>query len=826
VVPRQLPADVPAFTGRARELRKLDGHLRSGGSGGPATGVIRVLEGTAGVGKTALAVRWAHRAADRFPDGQLYVDLRGYATGPPLAPIQALSGFLRALGLSPEQVPSDLDEAAAAYRSRLADRRVLVLLDNAASAEQVRPLLPGGGGCLVLVTSRDQLSGLVARDGARRLALDVLPASEARSLLARTLGAHRVRAEPAAVSELVDLCGRLPLALRIAAANLTGGRSAIAGYLAQVRGRDRLSALAVAGDEQAAVAAAFDQSYCRLPEPAQRMFRLLGLVAGPDLTPEAAAALAGTTGEEARRALAALAGAHLVEEHVPGRYTCHDLLRAYARDRVRATETAADRADALGRLYDYYLATAEAAAELLYPYALRLPRPGGAAAAGQPDRFPDPAGAVGWLDAELPNLVAAARQAAADGAGATVWLLADSVRSYLLQRGNTADGESLVEASLLAAAAAGERQAYGCALHARAGLRYRQGRVREAIDDLTRALATFRDTGWQEGQGAALVNLGSVHSHLGRLPDAVGYYTEALALYERIGSRYGQVGVIGNLGVVLLELGRLREAADQAGRAATALADLGSPHVEALNFGTLGEAHRLLGEFGISRRCYSRAQSRYRAMGDRTGEGSILLGQAMIYLDTGQPVPARELAQAALRIARDTEHSGHEAAALAGLASILGRCGQPGPARDAGLAALELARQIGDLHGEAEALIALAETGPAPDRASADRALEIAQGAGFRLLEGLALTAAAKLSLADGAPARSVKQGEHALTVHAATGHRLGAVRTHDLLARAWSRAGRPDTAGEHRRQARDGLIELGLPAPPDRDAAEAPAGR
>jgi DNA-binding SARP family transcriptional activator/Tfp pilus assembly protein PilF len=838
VVPRQLPADVPAFTGRAQQLRRLDRQLRPAGAGRGAGGAVWVLEGTAGVGKTALAVRWAHRVADQFPDGQLYVNLRGYATGAPLSPVQALSGFLRALGLPADQVPSDVDEAAAGYRSRLADRRALVLLDNAASAEQVRPLLPGGNGCVVLVTSRDQLAGLVARDGAQRLALDVLPPGEARALLARTLGTLRVKAEPAAVSELVELCGRLPLALRIAAANLTGGRYAIADYLAQVRGRDRLAMLAVAGDEQAAVAAAFDLSYRRLPEPARRMFRLLGLLAGPDVTAEAAAALAGTTIGPARQALAALAGAHLLEEHRPGRYGCHDLLRAYARDLARAyardlaraEEAAGDRpAAALARLHAYYLGTADAATDLLYPHALRLPR------AGRPDgpavRFPGPAEAAHWLDAELPNLVAAARQAAADGIGATVWLLADALRSFLQQRGYTADGEALAQAGMLAAAAAGERPAYGCALLGRAGLRYRQGRGEEAIDDLSRALATFRDAGWLAGQGAALANLGSVQSQLGRLPEAVGYYSEALAIYEQIGSRFAQAGLIGNLAVVLMQLGRLREAADHAGRAVTALADLGSGYVGALNLGTLGETHRLLGEFGIARRCFSQAQSRYRAIGDRSGEGSMLLGLAMVHCDTGQPASARELARAALRIARDTEHSGHEASALVALAEIHQRAGEPGPARDAGHCALALTQRTGELDVQAEALIALAAPGlepggPAPARNHADRALEITRRGGFRLLEGLALTAAAEVSLAGADPARAIEEGGRALRLHAGTGHRLGAARTHDVVARAWLAAGRADAAGGHQREAGRILAELGLPdrspgpppgPPPDR---------
>ncbi|HEU4421103.1 MAG TPA: BTAD domain-containing putative transcriptional regulator, partial [Pilimelia sp.] len=341
-VPALLPADIPAFTGRVRELRDLD-DLLDGGEGRPAAVVITAIAGTAGVGKTALAVRWAHRVRDRFADGQLYVNLRGYAASAPMRPIDALSRFLRALGVPAEQVPHELEEAADLYRSLLADRRVLVILDHARGPDQVRPLLPGGSGCLVLITSRDRLGGLVAHEGAHRLTLDVLPPDEAHTLLARVVGAERVAAEPAAAEDLARACAHLPLALRIAGANLINHpQHRLADYLGELRDGNRLASLEVDGDEQAAVRNNFDLSYTGLPAPAQRLFRLLGLVPGPDVTAGAAAALADVPPQLAARELDRLAGAHLISESAPARYAFHDLLRLYAAEHARLEESDAD----------------------------------------------------------------------------------------------------------------------------------------------------------------------------------------------------------------------------------------------------------------------------------------------------------------------------------------------------------------------------------------------------------------------------------------------------------------------------------------------------
>jgi DNA-binding SARP family transcriptional activator len=333
-VPAQLPSAAAGFAGRDSDLAELDALLAGRSPGGP----VVVITGTAGVGKTALAVHWAQRHRDEFPDGQLYVNLAGYAPAPPLPPERALAGFLRALGVPAERIPPEGDEAAALYRSLLADRRVLLVLDNARSPDQVRPLLPGGAGCLTVITSRDRLAGLAVREGARLLPLDVLCPGEALEVLAGVLGADRVGADPDAAAEVAALCAGLPLALRIAAAHLTRhARQPMGGFAAQLRAGNRLSMLSVAGDEQSAVRASFDLSYAALRPAARRMFLLAGLNPGGDLSARAAAALGAVPAGAARDALADLTEAHLMDEDVPGRFGMHDLLRLYAGDRARAT---------------------------------------------------------------------------------------------------------------------------------------------------------------------------------------------------------------------------------------------------------------------------------------------------------------------------------------------------------------------------------------------------------------------------------------------------------------------------------------------------------
>jgi DNA-binding SARP family transcriptional activator/tetratricopeptide (TPR) repeat protein len=810
VVPAQLPAAPPRFVGRAAQLARMDATLS--GPASPAAPIA--IEGMAGVGKTALAMHWAHRVRDRFPDGQLYVDMCGHAAEPPASPLppaEVLARFLRALGVPAAQLPAGLDEAVASYRSLLADRRVLVVLDNVADPDQARPVLPGGRGCAALVTSRGRLTGLVAREGAVLLELDVLSAPEAVALLAAVAGRDSVAAEPSAAAELVELCGRLPLALRIGAANLAArpGRT-LASYVSWLRGYDRLAALAVDGDRQAAVGVAFDASYRRLAPPAARMFRLLGLVPGPDLAVAAAAALAGIPPSRARLQLAELASAHLLDEHRPGRYACHDLLRVYACDRADADEPVAGRRAALDRLYRYYHKLADAADRLLYPQALRAPSP--AAQGGGEAPFADLAEALGWLDAECANLVTAVRHAATIGPVAATWPLADALRGYLLQRAGAAEGLSCLDAGVAAAEAAGEPRAQARLLLARAGLNHRQGHTDGTVADLTRAGELSEAAGWPEGQGAVLSNLGTVHSRLGRLDLAVSYDREALALNERLGSRQGHATALGNLAFDLLLLGRLREAAEHAQQAARAHAALGARLGEATCLATAGRSSRLLGDLPGAVRQLARARSGYRSVGDRGDEASALGALALVYCDAGRTRRALALSRAARWLAEESGHRGHEASSLTILAIVELACGRYASAHGHARRALELARRTETRDAEVEALLALAaaqqRSGTGTEaRRHAREALAISRRSGYRLLEGRALTVLAETSLADGQPDRATAHSEAALEIHRETGYQLGqAVAQRVLAAAASPTAGTAGTPPAER---------VATPAPP-----------
>ena len=486
LVPRQLPGAVPHFTGRAAELAALTRALDTAGEQ-PGSVPIAAIGGTAGVGKTALAVRWAHQVADRFPDGQLYVNLRGYDPGRPVAAADALAGILGALGVTGPDVPPGAEERAARYRSALAGRRVLVVLDNAREVEQVRLLLPGTPGCMVVVTSRDALAGLVARYGASRLDLDLLPGPDAVGLLRVLIGA-RADADPGAAAVLAERCARLPLALRVAA-ELTAERPevSLAGLSAELAGlRQRLDRLDAGGDPRTAVRAVFSWSSRDLDPAAARLFALLGLFPGPDLDRQAAAALAGTPVEAAAQALSTLARAHLVRPAGPGRYGLHDLLRGYAAEQAARRETGQWRQAALTRLLDYYLDTATATAAALDPAAARpgssapaapAARAGapviGAAAAGAgpagPAGGPGPpvtgaAAARAWLDAERPVLAAITAQAASGGWPGHATGLSAALAPYLEAGRHDADAVAIHGHAVRAARQAGDAAAEEAAL--------------------------------------------------------------------------------------------------------------------------------------------------------------------------------------------------------------------------------------------------------------------------------------------------------------------------------------------------------------------------
>jgi DNA-binding SARP family transcriptional activator/tetratricopeptide (TPR) repeat protein len=673
VVPRQLPATARHFAGRARELGLLTGLLRAdGGVGGGADGAddeaggavtIVVIDGTAGVGKTTLAIRFAHQVAGRFPDGQLYVNLRGFdPAGPPITPAEAIRGFLGALGVPPARIPADLAAQAALYRSLVADRRMLIVLDNARDGGQVRPLLPGGGGCLVLITSRRQLVSLVAAEGAHPLTLDLLGAAGARDVLARHLGAARVAAEPLAAGELAELCARLPLALSVAAARVASRPGfSLAGAAAELRTtQSRLDALS-AGDPVTDARTVFSWSYRQLSPGAARMFRLLGVPAGPDISEAAAISLAGARPDEARRALAELAQASLLTAPSPGRFTFHDLMRAYAAEQAAADRSPGQPA-AVRRVLDHYLHTAVAADQLL---SARDPITVFPASRGvQPEQLASAEEARAWFRAEHQALLAAVRLAAETGLADHAWRIPWALVTFLNRQGHWPEWESTQQTALAAARSCddiiGQAQS-----HRQLGrLRIQRGPFTEAEAHLAQALELFRAAGDQVGQARVRLDIAQALERQGRHRDAITHSLEALSRFRAVGHRVGQSRALNGIGWCHAELGEPGQARPYCEQALALDRELGNLQAVSATLHSLGYVHHLLGDHARAVACYQDALGLSRQLGDRYGQGDALAFLGDAYRACGELTAARQAWQHALVILDELHHP--DAAAVRG----------------------------------------------------------------------------------------------------------------------------------------------------------------
>jgi tetratricopeptide (TPR) repeat protein len=776
---------------------------------------VAVISGMAGVGKTALALYWGQRVRERFPDGQLYVNLRGHAPPSPMPAIEALASFLQALGVPAEQVPVDLEQAAALYRSLLADKQMLVLLDDAHNLKQARPLLPGGRGCVVLVTSRDRLGGLVAIEGAAHLDLDVLDPDEARELLARVLGPEPIQAEPQAAAELARLCGYLPLALRVAAANLSlRPQLRITDHVTQLAAGDRLGELAVDQDETAAVRVAFDHSYAALPADARRLFRLLGLAPGPHLTADATAALAGTAPEPAGRLLERLARAHLIYQTATDRYTLHDLIRLYAVDRAHQEDTVADRGSAAGRLFAWYLATIDAAARLLYPESLRLPGP---EPAWEPRRFDDHPAALAWLEAERPNLLAAVQHTAEHGPYAVAYLLANALTGFYMLRMYTVEWLAIANAGLAAAQADQHPLAEAVMELSLGGVSMRLARPERAAEHYTRALSLGEQTGWMELQGWTLNGLGMVNRRLQRLPEAVDCFSRAEEVNRRFGWLAGQAASVANLGIVYGELGRLRQAADCLGEALVLFRQLGSRGKEAHVLGALGEVCHQLGRLDDAADHLTRAQELVGDVGDRSLLTMIERLLAEVHRDAGRLPQALQLAQRTLALVREIEELSLESGMLTTVGSIYHQLGRYPQALVHHQQARRLAQQTDGRPHEVMALVGIADAqhrlGRLAEASDAAReAVALARAGAYRVEEGNALTTLAAIEVTAGRLAEGVTHAEQALVIHRETGHRLGEARALRELGNGQQRRGDTDAAAVSRRRAVTLFVEIGSP--------------
>ncbi|MFE9192904.1 ATP-binding protein [Micromonospora sp. NPDC007208] len=655
-VPAQLPADGFGFVGRAGALARLDEILARAVDQPTAMG-LAIVSGTAGVGKTALAVHWAHRVARHFPDGRLYVNLRGFDPGgTPTSPSTALAGFVNALAGPADRPSTDLEEQVARYRSLLSGQRMLVVLDNAGDADQVRPLLPGAPGCFVLVTSRDQFLGLVSANGADPITLDVMSAAESRELLARRLGTRRLAAEPEAVDAIVSASAGLPLALSVVAA-----RAAIhsdfrllelAAHLRPAAGR--LDAFD-GGEPVTNLRLVMSWSYRTLDAHTARLFRLLSVHPGPDFAAEAAASLAGIAPAQARRHLAELTRAHLLSEHRPGRFTYHDLLRAYAAELTATEDSEANRHAARSRLLDHYLSVAYAADELLYPQRDRLPvDPPGPGVAPVP--LADRDQALWWFTDEHPVLLSVLRLASDHGFDRHTSHLAWAITTYLNQRGYWEDWIGSLQAALSAAVRLTDdrAEAYAHGVLGFAGISLNQ--YVDAQRHLELAYDRYRRLGDLAGQARVELNLGWIRDRTGQPEQALGHAQEALRLHRQAGHVTGQAFALNAVGWSHGQLGDHHAAIESCEQALALFTSVDNVLGQAITWASLGHAHLQLNAFTEAVACHEQAVRLRREIGHRRLEADALVSLGDAHLAAGNTAPAR----LAWKQARDILVSLHE----------------------------------------------------------------------------------------------------------------------------------------------------------------------
>ncbi|RDG37684.1 ATP-binding protein [Streptomyces corynorhini] len=710
--PRQLPADVSQFVNRTDELDQLNAVLADT-DGRPLVISVCVIAGTAGAGKTSLALHWAHQVQERFPDGQLYVNLRGYDPGEPVTAQEALHRFLPALGVASGSLPQDPEAAAALYRSLLADRRMLIVLDNAATVGQVRPLLPGGKDCLVVVTSRSRLAGLAVRDGARRLTLGTLPQPEAVALLRAVTAGYRPQDDTGKLTELAGLCARLPLALRIAAERAASHpHMRLDDLIADLRDESALwDALSTGDDEEAeAVRTVFAWSYRALSDRAARLFRLLGLHPGPEFGLDAAAALAALPTSRTRQLLDSLVGAHLLEQTAPDRYQFHDLLRAYATDQAQHEEPPEQREAALHRVLNWYLHTADAAQSWISPATPHLalaPPPEGV----RPLDFPDYDAAVDWAERDHTNVLQAVRSAASCGHDLWAWQLAVLLANAYFPSAPAADWLVAGQIGLAAARRLGDRGAEAQLL-TELGMNYsridrlaqsheshrgalliqrelgdrlgeahslnliglfhlRDRQLNQAADHFEQAIAVFHEQDSPHWAATALSNLASTHYRAGRLEEAATVAGQALAVHRSLDNQRGEGNILRLLSQIECELGQPETALGSARAALDIALGLRDHRLEGYWLLPLGDAQRANGELADALESHQRSATLHRRLGNRSREAQAWHGAGLTYRRLDRDTEAARFHLLAATAHRELGESWEEAQALDGLAAAL-----------------------------------------------------------------------------------------------------------------------------------------------------------
>jgi len=671
-VPAQLPSDAQGFSGRHDELGQLHGIAAR-----DAAVPIVVISGTAGVGKTALAVRFGRQVARRFPDGQFYLNLHGFDPAlAPLDPNQALRFILDALGVPPHRVPGDVEGRSALFRSMANGKRMLVVLDNAASAGQVRPLLPGSPACLVVVTSRNEMAGLVAVDGAEPISLDVLSYDEAREMLDNRLGHDRALGDPSSADQIIAACARLPLALSIAVGRVAGRpRRSLAEVAAELK--DAKGSLDALEEDDAVtdVRAVFSWSYDQLGEPAARMFRLLGVHPGPDISLTAAASLAAVPRAEAAAALRELVRTHMVAEPVHARYTFHELLRAYAAEQAERLDSDDERRAAAHRVLDHYLHSAASASVRLGPRSSVRPAPPQPGV--EPVDVSDKAQAVAWFEAEAPVLLALVGYANLSGFNDHAWLIPWALSPYLNQ----------------------------------------SGRYHDWVTNQWVAVAAARRLRDPRAQAHSHYLLGYALSSMGDNERAEPNVRRALDLFRQLEDRGHEAMVLNGLAVMMGEQGRHSEGLAIALDGLRMVKAVGYWWLQGTLENTVGEFYADLGQYDLGLSHCQRGLSLNRETGSRVGAAESLRVIGYIHAKRGDLAQARASYEQAVEVFRESGYLVHEAQALTDLGDALAAAANPDGARQAWLAAEAILDRISHpLADEVRSRIAGLGAGPEPDR--------------------------------------------------------------------------------------------------------------
>ena len=772
---KTLPRDIRSFTGREPELRALvdaaAGVAESGGIVG-----IHAIGGMAGVGKTAFAVHAAHILAARFPAGQIFLPLHGHTPGHrPVDAVDALASLLLTVGIPAAQIPPGLEARMALWRDRLADRQLLLLLDDAADSEQVRPLLPGTAGSLVLVTSRRHLTAL---EDAQVISLDILAPSEAAGLLVRLAGRPDLKTGDTVVEDIIRLCGYLPLAIGMLARQLhhhpAWTPAGLASDLAEAR--DRLELMTV---ENLSVNAAFDLSYQDLTESQQQGFRRLGLHPGMDIDAYAATALGGTTLAAARRQLDVLYDLYLITEPVRGRYRLHDLIREHARA-LAVTDPPAEADAAVSRLLDYYLHTARAAGR-------NLPRHTPATVSGvtvsppadAPD-LPTRDTAVAWLNAERLNLNAAADYAALRNLSGHTTGIATAMHEFLRGHGHWDQAQALHQTACRTARRVGDRPGEAGALTDLGQVQQWTGNYTAAVASLTRALRLCRDLGSRLGEATALLQIGVIHYTIDEYPAATASLTQALELYRHLGNRQGEASALGGLAVVQALTGDLPSSAARHEQALELYREIGDLPGEARALIDLGAVQSATADYERATASLTRALQLNRDLENRPGEANALKNLGIVEYRTESYRAAADSLTHALELYRDLGHRPGLSDVYNYLGLLAQAAGDDGEAIDHLTRALGLFRELSDRAGEAEAHLNLGTvllTSGTPDRARThyEQARQIATAISALLLEASALEGIGQTHLDEGEPARAAGPLRQALTIY----QRRGSPRAH-----------------------------------------------